>query len=47
MLAAKTAILLVFYTRRVKFFVLVAIIVALIAFGAFERNEFSRHAFPD
>ena len=43
MLAAETAVLLVLYARRVKTLVLVAIIVALIAFGAFERDEFSGH----
>ena len=43
MLAAETAVLLVLYARRVKTLVLVAIIVALIAFCAFEHDEFSRH----
>ena len=43
MLAAERAELLVLYARGVKTLILVAVIVALIAFGAFERDEFSRH----
>ena len=43
MLAAERAELLVLYARGMKTLVLVAVIVALIAFGAFERDEFSRH----
>ena len=43
MLTAERAELLVFHTGRMKTLVLVAVIVALIAFGAFERDEFSRH----
>jgi hypothetical protein len=43
MLAAERAELLIFHAGRMKTLVLVAVIVALIAFGAFERDEFSRH----
>ena len=43
MLAAEPAVLLVLHTGGVKTLVLVAIIVALIAFCAFEHDEFSRH----
>ena len=43
MLAAETAILLVLYARRMKTLVLVAVIIALTAFCAFEHDEFSRH----
>ena len=43
MLAAERAVLLVLHAGGVKTLVLVAIIVALIAFCAFEHDEFSRH----
>jgi hypothetical protein len=43
MLAAERAVLLVLHAGGVKTLVLVAVIVALIAFGAFERDEFSGH----
>ena len=43
MLAAETAVLLVLHAGGVKTLVLVAIIVALIAFCAFKHDEFSRH----
>jgi hypothetical protein len=43
MLAAERAVLLIFHAGRMKTLVLVAVIVALIAFGAFKRDEFSRH----
>ena len=43
MLAAERAVLLVLHAGGVKTLVLVAVIVALIAFCAFERDEFSGH----
>ena len=43
MLAAERTELLIFHAGRMKTLVLVAVIIALIAFGAFERDEFSRH----
>ena len=43
MLAAEPAVLLVLHAGGVKTLVLVAIIVALIAFCAFKHDEFSRH----
>ena len=43
MLAAEAAVLLVFHAGRMKTLILVAIIVALIAFCAFKHDEFSRH----
>jgi hypothetical protein len=44
MLAAEAAILLVLNPGRVKTFVFVAIVIALVAHSAFQRDEFPRHS---